>query len=109
MLDAYIYMDGLKVGDLVDTGGVNYGPYNAMTCLAMTDKRIAVHAKGNTQYWSQTRHYIPACVMVFEKVAEDGKRWACKNIFERECGRQSRQAKAEVKEIANALKAANGG
>ena len=98
--DAEIWMKDLKVGDFVDTGGIYYGPYNAMTCLAITENRVAVHVKGHRQFWGRQAHYIPAQVMVFEKTGEDGNRWLCRKIFEQVCGRRSGYWKSEAIRIA---------
>lgn len=100
MYDGYVYVEGLKVGDYVDTGGIYYGPYNAVTCLAITENSVAIHIKGHNQYWSQSRHYIPAHCIVLKKVKVDGNRWECKKIYERDCGRQSKQVKEEAISIA---------
>lgn len=94
--DALIHPD-IEIGDPVNTGGIYYGPYNKVTSIGKSPKRIAIHVKGHNQYWGQNKHYIPAHVIVFEvvKINERGS-WECKNIWEKECGRQSRKVQAEA-------------
>ncbi len=64
-MDGYIFND-VKVGDFVDTGGVYYGPYNKVICIAKNDHRIALHIKGHYQFWGRQRHYISAHCTVFD-------------------------------------------
>jgi hypothetical protein len=81
----------------VDTGGINYGPYNALTLLWQGERFAVVHCKGHTQYWGQSAHYIPASVMVFEKKdTTDASNWLVEMVKEVETGRASRQVKADM-------------
>jgi hypothetical protein len=42
-----------------------------------------VHCKGHTQYWGRNRHYIPASVMVFQKLrADENGVWYVEKIDE---------------------------
>lgn len=99
---ALIDVTGLEPGDLVNTGGIYYGPHDCLTLIALGRDRIAVHGKGHKQYWSQTEHYIPACVMVFERIDTDDRgRWICRMLWESETGKQARRIKAMAERIAN--------
>jgi hypothetical protein len=104
-MDGYIFND-VKVGDFVDTGGVYYGPYNKVICIAKSDHRIALHIKGHYQFWGRQRHYISAHCTVFdiEPSNLEGSRLGIRNIWEKECGRQSRAVQAEAIAIAQRTK-----
>ncbi len=81
----------------VETGGVNYGPYDALTMLWQGERLAVVHCKGHTQYWGQSAHYTPACVMVFEKKKTNQYgNWMVEVIKENETGRASRRVKADM-------------
>ncbi len=81
----------------VDTSGVYYGPYEALTLLWQGERLAVVHCKGHTQYWGQSAHYIPAHVMVFENMEIDqDSEWLVEMIKEVETGRASRRVKAEM-------------
>jgi hypothetical protein len=97
MYDALIYPDRVEIGGYVNTGGIYYGPYNKVICIGKSDNRIALHIKGHNQFWSQTRHYIRAHIIVLEveKLDEHGA-WCCRNIWEMDCGRQTKKVKAEA-------------
>lgn len=99
--NATIDVDNLEPGDFVDTGGVRYGPYDAVTCLAVGDDRIAVHIKGHYQFWSRRRNYIPAYVIVFERVSiDDAGRWDVKKVYEEKTGRDYQRVKETAISIA---------
>ena len=80
----------------VQSQGVHYGPYNALTLLWKGEWFAAVHVKGHAQYWGQNRHYIPAHVMVFEKIREEGDAWVVEGpVREYQTGKNAVQVKAE--------------
>lgn len=89
----------LRVNDqgYVETGGVNYGPYNALTLLWQGERFAVVHCKGHKQYWGQNAHYIPASVMAFEKmdVTEAGN-WMVREVNSVDTGRASKRVKADM-------------
>ncbi len=81
----------------VETGGVHYGPYDALTLLWQGERLAVVHCKGHKQYWGQTGHYIPASVMVFEKMdTNEYDQWLVRRVKETETGRASRRVKADM-------------
>ena len=81
----------------VETGGVSYGPYDALTLLWQGERLAVVHCKGHKQYWGQNAHYIPAHVMVFEKMdVDDSGNWLVRRVKEVETGRASQRVKAEM-------------
>lgn len=89
----------LQVNDqgYVETGGVNYGPYDALTLLWQGERLAVVHCKGHRQYWGQNAHYIPANVMVFEKMdTSDAGNWLVEMIKEVETGRRPKRVKADM-------------
>ncbi len=81
----------------VDTGGVYYGPYDALTLLWQGERLAVVHCKGHTQYWGQNAHYIPASVMAFEKMDtnEQGV-WLVRKVNDVDTGRASKRVKADM-------------
>ena len=88
----------LQVNDqgYVDTDGVYYGPYDALTLLWQGERLAVVHCKGHTQYWGQTAHYIPARILVFERKGSTAGIWLVEVIKETETGRASRRGKSNM-------------
>lgn len=93
------WLHPLRVNDqgYVETGGIDYGPYDALTLLWQGEQFAVVHCKGHTQYWGQSAHYIPADVMVFKKMDTDEQgNWLVEKIEEAKTGRASKRVKADM-------------
>ena len=97
-----IRIAGLEVGKTIDTRGVFYAPYDKLICIALNDHAIVGKAGGHSQFWSQSRHYIPAHVIVWQRTGEgsDDGCWEVERVWEKNTGHKSKIVQAEGIEFA---------
>ena len=100
-----ILVAGLEIGKRIDTRGVFYAPYNKLICIGLTDNAVVGKVSGHSQFWSQTRHYIPANVIVWQKIGpgHDDNSWEVETAWEKETGRRTKAVQAEGIAFAESL------